>query len=381
MEVSYLNIQKKSLLNLRIQTAVKGIMSEQNDVTGKIRKGEELDTAKLEEFLKDNLDQLEGDLAIRQFPGGHSNLTYLLNFGDQEMVLRRPPFGSRVKTAHDMKREYTVLNAINPVFQYAPKPLAFTEDTSVIGCPFYVMERLQGKIIRQNLPKGVMLSTGEARELCRNIIKVLSQLHALDYRKIGLEDFGNPKGYIERQVKGWIGRYRDARTPDVPDGEDVMAWLEANLPPDVEKPAIVHGDWKPDNIVLNSDDPTKIVGILDWEMATIGDPFMDATYTMIYFNEKTDLKAMGISSALPSILRETVSREELLQYYEEFSGGSIKNPEFYFVFNMFRLAGLLQQIYYRFYHGLTKDPRFKIFQLSSHLLIGSAEQIIAGSDR
>lgn len=353
-------------------------MSGQEEASSKIRKGEDLDSTKLEEFLKDSLDELEGDLTIRQYPGGHSNLTYLLTIGNHEMVLRRPPVGSKVKAAHDMKREYTVLNALHPVFPYAPKPLVYTDDVSIMDCPFYIMERLQGGIIRQKLPRGMALSKDQARKLGKNTMKVLSQLHALDYEKIGLADFGKPEGYVKRQVKGWIGRYRNARTPDVPDGEDVMAWLESHMPSDTEKPAIVHGDWKPDNIVLDRDDPTKIIGILDWEMATIGDPFMDATYTMIYFNEKADLKALGISNALPPILAENVSREEMLEHYESFSGLTIDNPEFYYVFNMFRLGALLQQIYYRYYHGITKDPRFQMFQLTSHLLIGSAQQIMAG---
>jgi len=351
-------------------------MAEGTEATKEIRKGEALDAASLEGFLKDSLPGLEGKLTIRQFPGGHSNLTYLLSFTDREMVLRRPPFGSKVKGAHDMKREYTVLKALHPVFPYIPRPLTYTEDLDVIGCPFYVMERLPGKIIRQNLPEGVSLSPSQARQLGRNIMKLLSQLHALDYLKIGLEDFGKPEGYLDRQVQGWIGRYRDARTPDVPDGEDVMSWLEANRPQDVDRPAIVHGDWKPDNIVLDPEDPTKIIGVLDWEMATIGDPFMDATYTMIYFNEKAEQQAMGISATLPAVLRESISREELLEDYQHFSGLTIPNQDFYFVLNMFRLAGLLQQIYYRYYHGVTKDQRFEMFKMTSHLLIGSAQKVM-----
>ena len=354
-------------------------MAENSDTAKEIRKGEELDTVRLEEFLRDSLSGLEGKLTIRQFPGGHSNLTYLLIFSNQEMVLRRPPFGSKVKGAHDMKREYLVLKALVPVFPYVPKPLTYAEDPSIIGCPFYVMERLKGKIIRQDRSAEVSLSSTQARQFGRNLMKVLSQLHALDYRKIGLEDFGKPQGYLERQVQGWINRYRDARTPDVPDGEDVMAWLQANRPQEVERSAIVHGDWKPDNIVLDNDDPTKIIGVLDWEMATIGDPFMDATYTMIYFNEKVEQDALGISATLPAILRESISREELLDAYQTFSGVSITNPDYYYVLNMFRLSGLLQQIYYRYYHGVTKDQRFEMFKTTSHLLIGTAQKVMTRS--
>lgn len=354
-------------------------MVDYSEPAKEIRKGEELDAARLETFLKDSLPGLEGKLGIKQFPGGHSNLTYLLIFSNQEMVLRRPPLGSKVRGAHDMKREYTVLKALVPVFPYVPKPLTYAEDPSIIGFPFYVMERLKGQIIRQDRSEEVSLTPEQARLFGRNMMKVLSQLHALDYRKIGLEDFGKPQGYLQRQVEGWVKRYRDARTPDVPDGEDVMAWLEAHRPPDVEHPSIVHGDWKPDNIVLDKSDPTKIIGILDWEMATIGDPFMDATYTMIYFDEKAEQDPLGISATLPAILRESVSREELLEAYQASFGASVANLSFYYVLNMFRLAGLLQQIYYRYYHGVTKDQRFELFKTTSHLLIGSAQKVMSRS--
>lgn len=356
-------------------------MSDVEDRANEIRVGEELEAAKLEAYLKTTLEGLKGNMQIRQFPGGHSNLTYLLTFGNREMVLRRPPFGTKVRSAHDMGREYTVLKALSPVFPLAPRPLLYTEDTAIIGCPFYVMERLHGIILRNTIPEGMTLSADEARQLCRNMIEGLYKLHSVDYRKVGLEDFGKPEGYVKRQVEGWNKRYRDARTPDVPDGEDIITWLEDHMPPDSENPGIVHGDWKPDNLVLDRNDPTKVIGVLDWEMATIGDPIMDVCYSLIYFNVKSEMDAATISGSLPPVIRESVSREELLEHYQELSGRPINNPDFYYAFNMFRLGGLLQQIYYRFYHGISKDRRFKVFKMMVQMLMGSAQHVIGRSSQ
>ena len=192
------------------------------DKPEEIRPGEELDTAKVEAFLKDTIPGLEGNLTIKQFPGGNSNLTYHLSLGDRELVLRRPPFGRKAKTAHDMGREYRFLKALQPIFPYCPRPLAYTEDASVMGCPFYVMERLRGIILRRDLPPGMTLTAEEARTLCENLLDVQVRLHNLDYKKIGLEQYRKPEGYVRRQVEGWSNRYREARTPDSPDCETAM---------------------------------------------------------------------------------------------------------------------------------------------------------------
>ena len=195
------------------------------DVTDRpvtVREGEELDVKKVGEFLKDSLSGLEGDLVVEQFPSGFSNLTYMIKVGEEELVLRRPPFGRKAKTAHDMGREYRVLSALNPVFPYCPRPLVYTEDESVMGCPFYVMERIRGIIMRRDLPKGLAFTLEEAGKLCENLLDIQCKLHSVDYKTIGLEDFGKPKGYVKRQVEGWSRRYVQARTPDAPDYEKVM---------------------------------------------------------------------------------------------------------------------------------------------------------------
>ena len=191
------------------------------------------------------------------------------------MVMRRPPFGTKAKSAHDMGREYKVLSALHGKFPYCPKPLAFTEDPSIIGGPFYVMERIKGIIIRRDIPEGLNLSPAMAASLCEEMMDVLAQLHNLDIREVGLENFGKPKGYTRRQVEGWTRRYRNAKTPDAPDCEFIVEWLEANMPPEPERASVLHGDFKMDNVILNPQDPTKIIGVLDWEMSTVGNPFMD----------------------------------------------------------------------------------------------------------
>ncbi|MCP4576410.1 MAG: phosphotransferase family protein, partial [Deltaproteobacteria bacterium] len=209
-----------------------------------IRPGEELHIGRLEAFLKENVSSLQGHLTVQQFPSGHSNLTYLIRMGNREMVLRRPPFGTKAKTAHDMGREYKILKALKPVFSYVPEPLAYTEDPSVMGCPFYVMERIEGIILRKEMPEGLNLSPDKVRHLFQRHVEIQFELHSLDYKKIGLENFGKPRGYVERQVNGWSKRYRNARTPDAPDFEKAMRWLAENMPRDSSFPGIIHNDFK-----------------------------------------------------------------------------------------------------------------------------------------
>ena len=261
-----------------------------NDRATSIRSGEELDAKKVLDFLRDSVPGLKGEVEIKQFPSGFSNLTYLVKVGEREMVLRRPPFGRKAKTAHDMGREYRVLSSLKPVFPYCPQPLVYTEDEAVMGCPFYVMERIPGVILRRDLPKGMELSPQEARTLSENLIKVQCQLHTVDYVQAGLGDFGRPEGYVRRQVEGWSKRYRDARTPDAPDFEKVMQWLYDKMPGESGIVGIIHNDFKFDNAVLDPSNPTEIIGILDWEMATLGDPLMDLGSSLGYWVEKDDPK-------------------------------------------------------------------------------------------
>ncbi len=347
------------------------------DKPAKPRQGEELDLPAVEAFLKDHIEGLSGSLEVGQFPSGYSNLTYLIKVGEKEMVLRRPPFGKKAKSAHDMGREYRILSALHPVFP-CPKPLAYTEDESIMGCPFYVMDRIPGIILRKDLPEGLNLPPAQARRLCENMIDLHHRLHSLDYKALGIQSFGRPEGYVRRQVEGWSRRYRDARTPDVPDFEPVMAWLDEHQPADFDQPAIIHGDYKFDNLVLNPDNPLEIIGILDWEMATLGDPLMDLGSSMGYWINRDDPEEFQLMRMLPTNAEGMMTRRELVDRYARISGRKIDNFDFYYCFGLFRLAVIAQQIYYRFYHKQTSDKRFAQLVFAVILLEKGARQVMDG---
>ena len=344
------------------------------------RDGETLDAIKVEAFLRDMIPGLEGEMAIRQFPSGHSNLTYLITFGSRELVLRRPPFGTKAKTAHDMNREYRILSALESVFPYCPRPLVYTDDPEIMGCSFYIMNRIKGIILRKDIPDSLYLSPDDVTCLCENLFRVLYELHSVAYDAIGLEDFGKPRGYVERQVLGWNKRYRAARTPDVPDCEEVMNWLQEKMPPDTDKPCLIHNDFKFDNVVLNPDDPLEIIGVLDWEMATLGDPLMDMGGSLAYWIESGDPEEVQLARMLPTNVDGALTRRELAGYYEKLSGRNMQHYDFYRCFGLFRLAGIAQQIYYRFYHGQTQDQRFQKFAFMVAILEKVTRGIIDRSD-
>lgn len=323
------------------------------------RPGEEIDVSRLASFLRQELPELTGPIEVFQFPSGHSNLTYLVRVGDKELVLRRPPSGTKPKTGHDMHREWTFLSALFGHFPYVPEPIAFCEDEDVLGAPFILMSRIRGLILHRDPPPELDLSPATMRSLCQRAIDVHLELHSLDYKALGLDGLGHPEGYVERQIKGWSERYRKARTPDVPDFEEIMAWLDEHRSPE-RGAAIIHNDYRFDNLVLDPSEPTKIIGVLDWEMATIGDPLMDLGASLAYWvqaNDPPDLQAIRV---IPTTLPGAMTRREVVARYLDSMNLSISDEEliFYYVYGLFRLAGIAQQIYYRFYHGQTQNPRF-----------------------
>ena len=326
------------------------------DTPKPIREGEELDLARLEGYLKAAIPNLDGPLEVAQFPSGFSNLTYLLNAGGRELVLRRPPFGSKVKSAHDMGREYTVLSALHPIYPAAPRPLALCDDMDVMGVQFYVMERIRGSIFRGVKPEGFNADAATVRGCCAAFVRNLADLHSLDYEAAGLEKLRKEGSYVERQVLGWIKRYGGSQTDDIPAIGQVMAWLKEHYPPDTGA-TLVHNDYKFDNVVLDPHDPTKIVGVLDWEMCTIGDPLMDLGTTLGYWIEKDD-GDLGVIQCFLSNEPGMMTRKEVAATYAELTGRDIGNIQFYYVFALFKLAVIVQQIYYRYKQGLTKDERF-----------------------
>ena len=352
---------------------------ENMDQAIEVRKGEALDTVKVEAFLHHAVPGLEGPLTVRQFPSGASNLTYLVVVGDREMVLRRPPFGTKPKSGHDMHREYKVLKALGQAYPYCPRPLAYTDDPEVMGCPFYVMERIPGIVLRRDIPASMGMSSGDATLLGKNFVKALYELHGMDYQSIGLGDFGKPEGYVERQVTGWSRRYRAAHTPDVPEAEVVMTWLKDKMPPDTDAPCIIHNDYKFDNVVLDPNNPLNIIGILDWEMATLGDPLMDLGGTLAYWVEAGDPEEMQLIRTVPTNARGMLTRRELVEYYEQISSRSMGHYDFYYCFGLFKLAGICQQIYYRSFHGQTQDERFKVLGGVTTILEKAAMRVIEKS--
>lgn len=329
-----------------------------------VRSGEQLDVARLGAYLARRLPGEPGAapaaLAVEQFPRGYSNLTYLLRLGECELVLRRPPFGANIKTAHDMGREHRILAALQGVYPKAPRPLLYCADADVIGAPFYVMERVRGVILRDRLPPGLALEPGTMRRICTALVDTLVELHAVDYRAAGLGDLGKPEGYVARQVQGWTQRYAQARTHDVAEMEATARWLAEHQPPDCvsvgQGAALIHNDFKLDNLVLDPADLTRVVAVLDWEMATLGDPLMDLGTTLGYWVQPGDapeLQRIGLAG-FPGSLR----RSEVAARYAERSSRDLGDIVYYYVFGLFKIAVIAQQIYARYRHGHTQDARF-----------------------
>jgi aminoglycoside phosphotransferase (APT) family kinase protein len=323
-----------------------------------VRAGEELDAGRLLSYLRERLPGVEGEAEVRQFPAGFSNLTYLLRVGSDEFVLRRPPFGSRVKTAHDVGREYLILSRLHPVYKKVPRPVLFCEDESVVGAPFYLMERVRGRILRARPPEGLELSPEVMRRLSEAFVENLVEIHALDYEAAGLAGLGRPEGYVRRQVEGWTKRYFDAKTDEVPAVERLAAWLSENAPAEGGRAALIHNDYKYDNLVLAQDDLTEVVAVLDWEMATVGDPLMDLGTTLGYWVDADDTEEWRRYGFGLTALPGSLTRSEVLERYARLSGRDVPEVVFYYAYGLLKIAVIVQQIYARYKKGLTRDERF-----------------------
>ncbi len=351
------------------------------DKPSDIREGEELDTKVLSDYLSAHVPEIDGEVSVKQFPSGFSNLTYLISSGDHQWVLRRPPFGSKVKGAHDMGREYRVLNSLHKAFPYAPKPVVFCEDHSVLGCDFYMMDYIKGLIIRNQYPDGLNLSNEEVRQQFFNWLDVLCDLHSVDYKAVGLGELGRPAGYVKRQVDGWSKRYTAAITPDdIPTFERTIQWLQDKMPAESEKVGIIHNDYKVDNVIWSLENPLKVIGVLDWEMATLGDPLMDLGCTFGYWAERNDPEIFRNFAAMPTTHPGAPTRAELITHFGQRLGVSVEQFDFYFCFGLFRLAGIGQQIYKRYYDGLTKDKRFARLKDKVFSLHAMCEKVMNESD-
>ncbi len=331
-----------------------------------VREEDRFDVAKMHAWLRPFIteDQLP---EVMQFRSGASNLTYLLSYPDRELVLRKPPVGTKAASAHDMKREYLIQSRLQSVYPLVPKMIALCEDQSVMGSDFYVMERVEGEIFRRDIPEGI--TSSDISVMADSLISGLVQLHAVDSSI--LNELNKGKGYVQRQVEGWSKRYRNALTDDVPAAEKLMAWLDANQPQDVGS-CIIHGDWRIDNVVFDLAD-ARIAGVLDWELATVGDPLMDLGSALAYWVDRDDEAAFASLRRQPSHLPGMPTREEFLQRYLQLSGRQCADFTFYEVFGLFRLAVIIQQIWARFRLGQTTNPAFAGFGDAVNTLINRAE--------
>ncbi|WP_425390306.1 phosphotransferase family protein [Ekhidna sp.] len=339
------------------------------------RPGEELDMNRLLPWINEHVQGLEGGPNVTQFSGGASNWTYRLQFDNRDIILRRAPLGKKAAGAHNMPREYHLQKKLKPHYTYVPEMIAVCENDDVLGSTFYLMERLVGMIPRKSLPREVGWSPDIVKKLCLSFWDKMIELHQVDYEKHGLDDLGKGEGYVERQVTGWNKRYADAKTWNVPSGEKVMKWLEQNMPTE-ERLCIIHNDFRLDNVVLDPNDPANIVGVLDWELAAIGDPLMDLGSSLAYWVHDDDNFFIKSMRRQPSNTQGMMKRQEVIDYYAEKSGLQIDDFRFYRVYGLFRLAGIAQQIYYRYSKGFTKNEAFKNFWMISIYLIKTCENVI-----
>jgi len=296
-------------------------------------------------------------MTVEQFPGGHSNLTYLLRFNTQEFVMRRPPFGPVPPKAHDMAREYRILEAVHPVFPLAPRPYVLCEDAGVIGATFYIMERRCGLVVRYDEPPELADRPAARRRVSRALVDAIADLHAVDINVHGLAALGKPAGFVQRQVRGWSERWKGSQTSELPKMDMLAAWLAERLPPDPPRPTLVHGDFKLDNVMLDARDIGHIVAVFDWEMSAVGDPLIDLGILLCYC---VHTSTVSQHDAVTSVTHRAgwFTRAEILERYGERTGLDLTNVTFYEVFAVFKLAVVLQQIFYRYHRGQTDDARF-----------------------
>jgi len=344
--------------------------------TKAVRKGEELPGKSLKEFMYKHglVADVDSGLIVSQFSNGFSNLTYLLQIEDKEYVLRRPPYAAP-KRGHDMAREYKVISHLNKVFSKAPTGFAFSEEKDVIGAPFYIMSKVDGEILTAKEAHRRLVTPAEFQTISNTWLDTFVDFHNIDYKAAGLADLGKPEGYVERQVTNWGKQYLAAATDDVPAAEKVMRWMQENQPKTYDH-TIIHNDFKYDNVVFKDDRWQEITAILDWEMCTLGDPLMDLGTSLGYWTTATDSDIMKQGLQSPTVLEGNPSRSEIVQQYALKSGRNIDNLIFYYAYGLFKIAVIAQQIYYRFKHGHTSDPKFAYLNKASELCCNTAWQAI-----
>lgn len=324
----------------------------------------------VEDHLRNEIIGLSGDFQVKPFTAGYSNLTYLISIGQWQAVLRRPPFGPIPPKAHDMKREYEILKKLHRVFPYAPKPILYCEDHDIMERHFYVMEKIDGVVLDDCLPAEFAEVPDIGQRVSNALADTLVKLHEVDYEAAGLGGIGLPDGYLTRQVNGWIKRFQHSKTNDIPEVASLEKWLLNNIPPS-PAPTIVHNDFKLNNMMFSRTNPDEVIGVFDWELSTIGDPLTDLGSTLAYWTEPGEGDT-GLTSitALPGF----ASRKEVLERYANKSGLDVSNIDYYLTFGFYKIAVILQQIYYRWKIGETKDERFGKLNVGIKNLLEKAER-------
>lgn len=324
-----------------------------------VRADERFDERVVEEFLRGELPGTENPLRVQQFGGGAANLTYLLDYGSHEYVLRRPPIGPVAPSAHDMARESKVLLRLWKSFPLAPRAYLFSDDESIVGAPFFVMERRQGIVVRDSIPAVYDSWNDAPARMSKALVEALSDLHAVDYEAIDLGELGRPAGFIKRQIEGWWRRWQAAKLEDLPAMTAVYEWLSSNEPPE-NAPSLVHNDYKLDNVMLDADNPGSIVAVFDWDMCTLGDPLSDVGALLAWWTLPDDPPHFQTMAMMPLDDR-FLRREELIAHYAEHSGRDLSAIHFYHALSLFRVTVIIAQIYVRYVRGQTKDERFAAF--------------------
>jgi len=339
-----------------------------------VRPEERLDIAKLEPYLREHLPQTNGTLRLRQFGGGHANLTYLVTFGEREYVLRRPPLGPVPERSHDMRREHAVLSKLYAAFPLAPRSYHLCTDPAIIGADFVIEERKWGIAIRRDLPQTLQTDAGFAQRLGNALIETLAALHRVDVAATGLQELGHPDGYVRRQLDGWTARWEAARTANTADASALVEWLREHMPP---SPAatLVHNDYKLDNMLLDPQDPARIAALLDWDMCTYGDPLMDLGYVLALWPQASDPPAFRLWG-MPTWREGFMTRAQVVAAYGNATGFDVSAAGWYHVFNIFRFAAIIQQIYKRFDAGQTHDERFRVFGEQANALVNVASSLV-----
>ena len=349
-------------------------MSHLQDDVIEVRPDEKLDKTTLAAFLRGKLPESDNELTIRQFGGGAANLTYLLDYGTAEYVLRRPPLGPVAASAHDMAREYRVLSVLHRAFPYAPRAFLYGDDPTIIGAPFFVMERRHGVVVRRTMPDVYTALPDAARRMSEALVDTLAAFHAVDYEALGLGDLGKPEGFVERQIEGWYRRWQSAKTADLADMDAVYVWLRANQPAGAGV-SLVHNDYKLDNAMLAAGDPGRVVAIFDWDMCTLGDPLSDLGALLTYWTEPNDPPYLQATAMMPLGQPGFLSRAELVARYAQKSGRAVGDIAFYHALGLFRLTVIVAQIYIRYARGQTQDPRFAAMEFMIPTLARRAAEL------